>query len=69
MASLTAVASLAARAKTANDHLDTKENEIDPLKVVVGPVVDRISHINARRAMAKKDSRKAGCDHYAGYKQ
>ena len=68
VASLTAVASLAARAKTAKDHLDTKEKEMGQPRVV-GPVVGRASHINARRTMAKRDSRKAGFDHYVGYKQ
>ena len=69
-ASLTAVAvaSLAARAKRERAHLDTREKEMGQLKDV-GPVVDRISHINARRTMAKRDRRKAGFDHYVGYKQ
>ena len=66
--SLTAVASLAARARTARAHLDTREKEMGQLKDVE-PVVDRISHINARRTMAKRDSRKAGYDHYVGCKQ
>ena len=49
-------------------HLDTREKDMGQLKDV-GPVADRISHINARRTMAKRDSRKAGYDHYAGCKQ
>ena len=49
-------------------HLDTREKEMGQLKDV-GPVVDRSSHINACRTMAKRDSRKAGFDHYVGYKQ
>ena len=68
VASLTAVASLAARAKRERAHLDTREKEMGQRKDV-GPVADRISHINARRAMAKRDSRKAGYDHYVGCKQ
>ena len=62
VASLTAVTSLAARAKTAKDHLDTKEKEMDPLKVV-GPVEDHIFRINARRTVATRDSQKVGFDH------
>ena len=65
----TAEASLAAKDHSRERaHLDTREKETGQLKDV-GPVVDRISHINARRAMAKMDSRKAGYDHYVGCKQ
>ena len=48
-------------------HLDTREREMGPLRGV-GPVAGRASHINARRAMAKKESQ-AGYDLCVGYKQ
>ena len=70
-ASLTAVAvaSLAAKDHSRErGHLDTREKEMGQLKDV-GPVADRISHINARRAIVEMDSRKAGYDHYVGCKQ
>ena len=48
-------------------HLDTREREMGPLRGV-GPVAGRISHINARRAMAKKESQ-AGYDLCVDYRQ
>ena len=68
VASLTAVVSLVAKEKTAKDHLDTKEKEMDPLKAA-GPVDDHTVRINARRTVETRASQKVVFDHYVGYKR